>query len=119
MRSRKIALAALAALILWPATASAQTSLTAGHRLAAQQCGVCHAVDQRDQSPNPKSPRFRDLGARYPFDGLRDALATGMIVGHAQMPVLSLTKVEIDDLIAYLKTLQKPDTPARTTRPLT
>jgi mono/diheme cytochrome c family protein len=99
-----------------PAAATAQTSLTAGHRLAAQQCGVCHAVDQRDQSPNPKSPRFRDLGARYPFDGLKDALATGMIVGHAQMPVLSLTKVEIDDLIAYLKTLQKPDAAARTPR---
>lgn len=41
-----------------------------------------------------------------------------MIVGHAQMPVLSLSPVEIDDLIAYLKTLQKPDAPtARAARP--
>ncbi len=117
MRSSAIAMAALAALALYPMSVSAQTSLTAGHRLAAQQCGVCHAVDQADQSPNPKSPRFRDLGARYPFDGLRDALTEGMIVGHAQMPVLSLTRVEIDDLIAYLKTLQKPDSPARAPRP--
>lgn len=116
MRSNKIVLGVLAGLILWPQTVSAQTSLMAGRRLAAQQCGACHAVDQRDQSPNPRSPRFRDLGARYPFDGLSDALATGMIVGHAQMPVLSLTRVEIDDLIAYLKTLQKPATPAAAAR---
>jgi mono/diheme cytochrome c family protein len=108
MRSSPIALAILAGLALWPAAGSAQTSLTAGRRLAAQQCGVCHAVDQGDQSPNPKSPRFRDLGARYPYDGLRDALRQGMMVGHARMPVLRLSPVEIDDLIAYVKTLQKP-----------
>jgi mono/diheme cytochrome c family protein len=97
--------------------ASAQTSLTAGRRLAAQQCGICHAVDQRDQSPNPKSPRFRDLGARYPFDGLKGALTDGMIVGHAQMPVLSLSRIEIDDLIAYIKTLQTPNGPAARAAP--
>ncbi len=108
---RSVGLTILAVLAGWPLGASAQPSLSAGHRLAAQRCGACHAVDRRDQSPNPRAPRFRDLGARYPLDGLGEALTEGMIVGHARMPVVTLSPAEIGDLIAYLKSLQQPARP--------
>ncbi|MGZ3276019.1 MAG: c-type cytochrome, partial [Caulobacteraceae bacterium] len=59
------------------------------------------------ESPNPRAPRFRDLGARYPLDDLREALAEGMIVGHpALMPKVILRPTQIDDLIAYMKSVQ-------------
>jgi cytochrome c553 len=112
---QRVFIAALAALMA-SQSAQAETgpSLASGARIAAERCGRCHATDLEGQSSNPLSPRFRDLGAHYPFDGLRDALAQNMIIGHPQlMPVVSLTPREIDDLIAYLKRLQRPATPER------
>jgi cytochrome c len=89
------------------AAAQARPSLTAGRRLAEAQCGRCHAVDREGDSLNPRAPRFRDLGARYPLDDLREALAEGMIVGHpALMPQVTLEPSQIDDLIAYMKSLR-------------
>ena len=98
----------LAAFTAQGALAQDDVSLTAGHRLAAAHCGRCHAVDRRDQSPNPRAPRFRTLGGKFPFDGLREALTQHMIVGHPEMPIITLRSGEVDDLIAYLKSLQTP-----------
>lgn len=89
------------------AIAENQPSPSAGGRIAAAQCGGCHAIASEGESPNPRAPRFRDLGARYPLDALREALAEGMIVGHpALMPKVTLGPTQIDDLIAYMKSLQ-------------
>jgi mono/diheme cytochrome c family protein len=89
------------------ALAQDQASLSAGRRIASAQCGRCHAIDRQGDSLNPRAPRFRDLAAKYPLDDLREALAEGMIVGHpALMPKITLTPAQIDDLIAYMKTLQ-------------
>jgi mono/diheme cytochrome c family protein len=93
-------------------TASAQPTLDVGQRLAVTHCGACHAVDRQGDSPNPRAPRFRDLG---PPEGLRETLAQGMIIGHPQlMPKPVLTRQEVDDLIAYMKTLEQ--TPGRAPR---
>ena len=110
MKRSTFVIAAIAGLALCQAAApEAQTSSSAGRRVAAARCGTCHAIDRQGDSPNPRAPRFRDLGARYPLDGLREALAEGMIVGHPQlMPVVALEPNQIDDLIAYMKTLQRP-----------
>lgn len=108
-RSTFVAAAIVGLALCQAAGAAAQTSPAAGRRIAAARCGTCHAIDRRGDSPNPHAPRFRDLGAPYPFDGLREALAKGMIVGHPQlMPVVALKPAQIDDLIAYMKSLQRP-----------
>ncbi len=104
---------ALTALASQAALAQNDVSLKAGHRLAAIHCGRCHAVDRRDHSPNPRSPRFRDLGAAFPFEGLRQALIDHMIVAHPEMPIQTLTAVEAADLTAYLKSLQSPEPHSR------
>ena len=83
-----------------------EVSLKAGRQLAVSRCSRCHAVYSTGDSPNPRSPRFRDLGTSFPFDGLREALMQGMIVGHPEMPIQHLTQVESGDLIAYMRSLQ-------------
>jgi cytochrome c len=103
---RVVTIALALGLMAGAASAQETGSVAAGRRVAATRCGTCHAVDLKDQSPNPKSPRFRDLGRNYPLNGLRQALITGMIVGHLDMPITKLTGPEADDLIAYLKSLQ-------------
>ena len=89
------------------AAAQDAPSLSAGHRIAAAQCGRCHAIDSQGDSLNPRSPRFRDLAAKYDLDQLREALKEGMIVGHpALMPKIELSATQIDDLIGYMKSLR-------------
>jgi mono/diheme cytochrome c family protein len=104
---KTLTMAGLAALMLSASAHAEDVSLSAGRQLAVARCGGCHAVYAQGESPNPRSPRFRDLGAGFPYDGLREALTTGMIVGHPQMPVQHLTQVESGDLIAYMRSLQK------------
>ena len=109
MNSLRTMILALAALLAAEAAqARTHASLDAGRRLAAARCGRCHAVDRLDQSANPRAPRFRDLGAGFPFGGLRRALHQHMIVGHPEMPVVTLDDTEIEDLIAYLESVQGP-----------
>jgi mono/diheme cytochrome c family protein len=110
---KTLTLAGLAALSLSVSAQAEDVSLSAGKQLATARCSRCHAVGRTGDSPNPRSPRFRDLGARFPFDGLREALMQGMIVGHPEMPIQHLTPVESGDLIAYLQSLQQRRGPPR------
>jgi mono/diheme cytochrome c family protein len=103
---RTLTLAGLAALSLSLSARAEDVSPSAGRQLAISRCSRCHAVGRTGDSPNPRSPRFRDLGARFPFDGLREALMQGMIVGHPEMPIQHLTVAESGDLIAYMRSLQ-------------
>jgi len=108
---KTLILAGLAALSLSPPARAQEVSVTAGRELAMARCSRCHAVGRTGDSPNPRSPRFRDLGARFPFAGLREALMQGMIVGHPEMPIQHLTQAESGDLIAYMRTLQERPAP--------
>jgi mono/diheme cytochrome c family protein len=100
-------LAGLAVLSLSLSARAQEVSITAGRELATARCARCHAVGRTGDSPNPRSPRFRDLGAKFPFDGLREALMQGMIVGHPEMPIQHMTQTESGDLIAYMRALQE------------
>ena len=110
---KTLILTGLATLSLVLPARAEDVSLAAGRQLAISRCGGCHAVGRRGDSPNPRSPRFRNLGGRFPFDGLKEALMQGMIVGHPQMPIVHLTPVEAGDLVAYLQSLQSQREPER------
>jgi cytochrome c len=84
-----------------PASAAAPT----GRQLAEQKCAGCHAIAEADTSPNPRSPALRDLYRRYPVDGLREAFANGLEVGHRDMPHFILKPAEINSLVDYLRSL--------------
>jgi len=77
-----------------------------GRVLAERNCGRCHATGEMGSSPNVAAPPFRSLGRHYPMDMLEYELRAGMLTGHPDMPAYRFAPPEIDDLIAYLKSLQ-------------
>lgn len=80
-----------------------------GRVLAQENCSACHAVAPTGESPYGPAPPFRTLHQKYDVEGLAEAFAEGIIVGHKgekQMPEFVMTTEQIDDLIAYLKSLK-------------
>jgi mono/diheme cytochrome c family protein len=59
------------------------------------------------ESPLPIAPPFRALHTRYPVEDLADSLAEGIVTGHPTMPEFRLDIAQINDLIAYLRTLER------------
>lgn len=80
-----------------------------GRTYAERHCATCHAIGPTGSSPYEPAPPFRTLHERYDVEALAEALAEGMIVGHGgarQMPQFVLSPPQIDDLLAYLKSLE-------------
>jgi mono/diheme cytochrome c family protein len=102
----------LCAVMLFGASAAADQRLIAeGEDLAKTQCGQCHAVGLFDESPHPITPPFRDLHQDFPIPMLVDALATGVVSGHDEMPMFEFTREEAGALLAYIDSLH-PDKPS-------
>ena len=106
LRHALTALAALAATSALAAPADDSASLQRGHDLVQNNCSMCHAIGTSGDSPNPLSPRFRELHLRYPIEDLAEALSEGIMVGHPQMPQFRFGADEIHDIIAYLQSIQ-------------
>lgn len=92
------------ALGLWAAPPAARAAdAEAGGRLVAQWCQSCHLVEQRvgrDQAP--------PLAAIANNPALSDGMLRAWLADpHPPMPNLSLTTREIDDIVAYLRTLKR------------
>ena len=92
-------------ILTWPALA--QSNPQVGRRLAEANCARCHAIGRVGESPLPIAPPFRTLHARYPVESLAEAFAEGIVVGHPTMPEFRLDPDQIENLIAYLKTLER------------
>lgn len=76
-----------------------------GHELVQRKCGGCHAVDLEHVSANTDAPPLRDLFRRYPIEGLDEAFARGLVVGHYDMPQFKLLPEERAQILAYLRSL--------------
>lgn len=90
-----------------PPNRAPETPVTRGRRFAETHCASCHAIGDNGSSPNPEAKPFRDVVKVYPPEQLQEAFAEGIAVGHAQMPPFTLNPDDADDLIAYLRTLQR------------
>ena len=88
----------LALVLFTPAVALADVA--EGERLARQWCANCHVIDGSGPSAAlPQGPpSFRVAAGHLDPAELRAFLTRP----HGQMPDLSLTRAEIDDLIAYI-----------------
>lgn len=82
-------------------------SIARGKSLVEANCTSCHAVGPTGASPVAEAPPFRTLSQRYPLSDLEEALAEGILVGHPMMPEFKLQPAQIDDLIAYLTSIQE------------
>ena len=69
-------------------------------------CSICHAIGRYDESPLAIAPPLRTLHELYPVEELEESLAEGIVTGHPSMPQFQLDLAQINDLIAYLETLE-------------
>ncbi len=103
-----VSLAAVTAAFAISTTTQAQdTAIQRGHAFAQANCARCHAIGPAGNSPLAKAPPFRTLHQRYPVEDLAEALAEGIRTAHPAMPEFELDQHQIDDLIAYLKSLER------------
>jgi mono/diheme cytochrome c family protein len=84
-----------------------QGSVAAGRHIAEVQCAGCHAIGPTGESRNPASPPFRTLSRNYPVTALEEAFAEGILVGHPEMPEFRFTPQQIEDILAYLQSVQE------------
>jgi len=78
-----------------------------GQAFARVHCAQCHAIDKASPSLLAIAPPFRTLHKRYPVESLEEALGEGIITGHPSMPEFRLDGAQINDFIAFLKSLER------------
>ena len=109
IRTAPAILAALVTVtVATPTFANGSAAPDPGRALVEAQCARCHAVDRQGDSPFDPAPPLRDIAARYPLEGLEEAFAEGIVVGHPAMPEFELEPEEIGALIEYLEWLIEP-----------
>jgi mono/diheme cytochrome c family protein len=91
-----------------PVAAAVVPSAERGHALVKRDCGGCHAVEADGDSPLARAPAFRTRHDKYPLEALEEALAEGIFSGHPAMPEYEYAPEEIDDIIAWMRTLDAP-----------
>jgi mono/diheme cytochrome c family protein len=100
---RRPGLVVLCLCVLLGKTAAA-AGLTTGERLARQWCANCHIIGNSSPGPAQEGPPSFVSIART---GMTDAqLRAFLSHPHGQMPDLSLTRSEIEELIRYIDTLK-------------
>ena len=98
-------------LAVWPLAASAADNLTAqqreGRRILTQNCNVCHLP----QNPGSATygPRLSKSSANGDDNLMREVIMNGLV----RMPgwKYALSSAQIDDIIAYVRTLPEPPAP--------
>jgi cytochrome c len=59
------------------------------------------------RQPNGESASFPRSAPRYPVENLQEALGEGIATGHAAMPEFKFEPKQVDEIIDYLKTLER------------
>ena len=101
-----LAAAAAAGVALMCVPPAVAASIEHGRQIVQRHCAACHAVGPRGNSTNREAPPFRELHTRYPVDTLAEALAEGILTGHTAMPQFVFPPRDIEDIIAYLQSIQ-------------
>jgi cytochrome c len=105
---RLVAVIVAAVTIGYPASAQDRPAPEKrGEALLAKNCARCHAIGRSGASPHPQAPPFRTLSRNYPIEGLAEALAEGIFVGHPDMPEFVFEVDEVGAILAYLKSIQE------------
>jgi mono/diheme cytochrome c family protein len=74
-----------------------------GETLASRWCAECHATKPGQTSPNPKAPAFVAIAAES--TATEYALRVFLKTTHATMPNFKIDPADIDDLVAYIRSL--------------
>jgi mono/diheme cytochrome c family protein len=101
--------AAFVAASLASSSANGEGSIEAGRAIAQRLCARCHATSGPGPSPVEQAPPFGTFGQNWPVEYLAEAFAEGIVTGHGpvRMPAFVFEPEEIDDLLAYLESVQE------------
>jgi len=77
-----------------------------GGTFARRECAGCHTVRGDATSPKPGAPTFEDIARRYEDNRLDWELETITQVGHYSMPAKAMSKADIADVTAYVRSLK-------------
>jgi mono/diheme cytochrome c family protein len=96
-----IAASVIAAAGFGPALAAGDAP--SGHQLALQWCSSCHIVDRSEKGPDTAPPFLAIARKHKANDGwVRAWLSTS----HPPMPNFNLSRVQIDNIVAYLESFR-------------
>jgi len=73
-----------------------------GKRIAERWCAACHVVTSAQKSALADAPSFADVAQRRAD---AKALANFLVDPHPKMPDMHLSRREIDDIVAYIRSL--------------
>lgn len=77
-----------------------------GGDFARRECSTCHTVRGDSVSPKPGAPTFEDIAKRYADYRLDWELEAISQVGHYSMPAKAMSKTDIADVTAYIRSLK-------------
>lgn len=77
-----------------------------GEAIVRGSCAACHALNSDQTGPHPQAPSLARLAQSYPVALLAEALAEGIMTGHADMPVFEFDAESVDHIITYLESIQ-------------
>lgn len=79
-----------------------------GHKILADLCSQCHAVDKTGRSPHAGAPAFREIDLRVDLDQFIEQLHKGLHSSYEKMPSVRFTRDEANAIVAYLRFIQAP-----------
>lgn len=79
-----------------------------GATIAKRWCAACHVVDASQTSAFADAPSFSDIAMRRTD---RKQLANFLANPHPPMPDMHLSRKEIDDIVAYIRSLDPRPAP--------
>ncbi len=91
----------VAASVVPPALAADASN---GMRVAELWCAACHVVTVSQRQANADAPPFEEIAKRPNFS--EPGLVTFLLDPHAKMPNMNLTRIEANDIAAYIGTLR-------------
>jgi mono/diheme cytochrome c family protein len=92
-----------------PATAGdAAGNANHGGVIAKRWCAACHVVASDQTSANADAPSFFDIALRRTN---RKQLSNFLVDPHPPMPNMHLSRKEIDDIVSYIRGLDKRPRP--------
>ncbi|MCA8900834.1 MAG: cytochrome c [Hyphomonas sp.] len=83
--------------------------IAAGQGLAEDNCARCHGLGQEDP-PRTDAPALRHLLTGLDSEAIKDDFREGIKIGHPDMPQFEFTPMETDMLLAYIRSIQEPET---------
>ncbi|WP_046864126.1 c-type cytochrome [Microvirga massiliensis] len=91
----------VACILLVPGQANAAGDARSGRQIAQRWCASCHLVAPGQATGSPDVPSFQAIARS---EDLTEALLTAFLSSsHPRMPDMSLSRREIADLVAYIR----------------